>query len=338
MTATATSGDARIPLLRSHGTNPSGFLALNAGNSYFTEPGIDGFVPYRESGKWWIQFGGPVAAAGKRDELLTAFFAGARERRRRVIAVQLLRDDAELQMQHGYRVNQFGTSFSMSLANFTLRGQQFVKTRNMISRAHRDGLAVAELGRDIPAGEIPGVQRQLDEIDASWLRDKGRFTREIRFFVGERTGDHQHLRRMFVTRRGADVMSYVSYSPVLGQRPGWLYDLTRRRPENARGAIEMTFAFAAERMRAEQPDGWLHLGLTPFTGLDLAHELPGYHRGAAKVVRLLADHGEHLYPAATQLAFKRKWRPELETPEYLAFAGRLRPSAIWRLAKVANLL
>jgi lysylphosphatidylglycerol synthetase-like protein (DUF2156 family) len=338
MTATSTSGDIRIGLLRSHGNNPSSFLALNSGNTYFTEPGIDGFIAYREARGWWLQFGGPVAAADKRKDLLLAFLARAREQRRRVIAVQLLRDDAQLQMDLGYRVNQFGTSFSMELAKFTLRGQHFVKTRNMISRAHRDGLAVVELGRDIPVGEIADVHRQLDAIDASWLRDKGRFTREIRFFVGERSGDYQHLRRMFLTRRGSDVLSYGTYSPVLGQRPGWLYDLTRRRPENARGAIEMTFSFAAERMRAERPDWWLHLGLTPFVGLDPARELPSYHRGAAKVIKLLADHGQHLYPAATQLAFKRKWRPELETPEYLAFAGRLRPGAIWRLMKAANLI
>jgi lysylphosphatidylglycerol synthetase-like protein (DUF2156 family) len=338
MTATETSHDIRIGMLRSYGTNPSGFLALNAGNTYFTEPGIDGFVAYREAGNWWIQFGGPVTAERQRRDLLAAFFTRAREKGRRVLAVQLLREDAELQMDLGYRVNQFGTSFSMSLKSYTLRGQSFVKTRNMISRGYRDGLSVGECGRDIAADEIPDIDRQLDEIDASWLRNKGRFTKEIQFFIGERTGEFQPMRRMFVTHRDGQVLSYVSYSPVLGQRSGWLYDLTRRRPENARGAIEMTFAFAAERMCEEQPEGWLHLGLTPFTGLDPAHELPTCHRGAAKVIKLLADHGQHLYPAATQLAFKRKWRPEVETPEYLAFAGRLRPGAIWRLMKVANMV
>lgn len=338
MTATATNRDPRVGLLRRYGTNPSGFLALNAGNTYFTEPGIDGFVAYQESGKWWIQFGGPVAAEDKRKDLLSAFFARARQQRRRVIAVQLLREDAELQMGLGYRVNQFGMSFSMSLKSYTLRGQAFVKTRNMISRGYRDGLSVGELGVDVGSADIPDADRQLDEIDASWLRNKGRFTKEIQFFIGERTGEFQPMRRTFITHRDGQVLSYVSYSPVLGQRSGWMYDLTRRRPENTRGAIEMTFAFAAGRMREEQLDGWLHLGLTPFCGLDPGHELPSYHHGAAKVIKLLADHGQHLYPAATQLAFKRKWRPELETPEYLAFAGRLRPSAIWRLMKVANML
>jgi lysylphosphatidylglycerol synthetase-like protein (DUF2156 family) len=334
----ASATDLRIPLLQRYGTNPSGFLGLNSGNEFFTEPGIDGFVAYRVARGWWMQFGGPVAAPGLRQDLLLAFFERASREGRRILAVQLLREDAELQMRLGYHVNQFGTSYSMPLTSYTLRGQNFVKTRNMISRARRDGLSVGELGSDIRYDEIPDVQRQLAEIDSSWLRAKGRFTREIKFFVGERSGPHHHMRRMFLSRRAGEVLSYVTYSPVMGERPGWLYDLTRRKPDGARGAIEMTFAFAAERMQDENPAGWLHLGLTPFVGLANAHELDSYHKGAAKVIRLLADHGGHLYPAAAQLAFKRKWRPEQEIPEYLAFSGRLRMGAIWRLMKVANLL
>lgn len=336
--STTSALDQRIPLLQRYGTNPSGFLGLNSGNACFTESGIDGFIAYRMTRGWWIQFGGPVAAPGLRRDLLLAFFERARREGRRILAVQLLREDAELQMGLGYHVNQFGTSYSMPLASFTLRGQNFVKTRNMISRARRDGLKVGELGHDIKQGEIPDIERQLAEIDASWLRAKGKFTREIKFFVGERSGPYHHMRRMFLSWREDEIVSYVTYSPVMGERPGWLYDLTRRKPEGARGAIEMTFTFAAERMHDENPSGWLHLGLTPFVGLSRAHELDSYHKGAARVIKLLADHGGHLYPAAAQLAFKRKWRPAQEIPEYLAFSGRLRIGAIWRLMKVANLL
>jgi lysylphosphatidylglycerol synthetase-like protein (DUF2156 family) len=338
MPAATTTPDTRIPLLRRYGTNPSSFLALNSGNSYFTEPGLEGFVPYRATARCWIQFGGPVAAPDVRPQLLAAFLARAAAQRSRVLAVQLLPEDAELQERLGFHVNQFGTSFSVALADFTLRGQYFVKTRNMISRARRDGLTAGEVGRDIGHDDMPGLERQLDAIDSDWLRDKGRFVREMRFFVGERAGEHHHMRRMFVACNGTDVVAYVTYSPVMGARPGWLYDLTRRRPEGARGAIELTFGFAAGRMREEQPDGWLHLGLTPFVGLDRAREFDSRHRAAAKVIKLLADHGQHVYPAATQLAFKRKWRPQLETPEYLAFRGRLRLGDIWRLMKVANLV
>ncbi|MDX3225009.1 DUF2156 domain-containing protein [Streptomyces sp. ME19-01-6] len=336
------SHDVRLRALHRYGTNPSGFLSLNSGNEYFTEPGLDGFIAFRPARRIWVQFGGPVAAPDTRRELLAAFIQRAKEKRVRVLGVQLLRQDAELQAEHGFHTNQFGSSFSISLPEFTLRGRTFVKTRNMISRARRDGVAVRELGRDLAPGQVDGLRRQLDEIDASWLRQKGRLTREIRFFVGERTGEYQDLRRTFIARREGgtgqdDVVAYISYSPVFGTQPGWLYDLTRRRPEGARGAIEMAFALAAERMK-EDGDPWLHLGLTPFVGLDPANELDSTHPSAARAIRLLAERGQFLYPSASQASFKRKWRPQLVTPEYLTFPGRLRLIDVWRLMKVANLI
>lgn len=337
MTAPATAADPRLAVLRRHGSNPSSFLALNAGNRYFTEPGLDGFVAYRPAGRTWVQFGGPVAAPEVRRELLAAFLARAKDARSRVLGVQLLRADAELQSGFGFHANQFGSSYSVELAGFTLRGQTFVKTRNMISRARREGVSVAELGCDVAPDALGDLERQLDEIDAGWLREKGRFVRELRFFVGERSGEHQHLRRVFLACRQGRVEAYVTYSPVLGAQPGWLYDLTRRRPDCAKGAIEQIFAFAAERMR-ESGEEWLHLGLTPFVGLDPAHEIDSCHKSAARAIRLLAEHGQALYPAASQLSFKRKWRPQLETPEYLTFPGRLRLGDVWRLMKVANLV
>ncbi|OEV05759.1 DUF2156 domain-containing protein [Streptomyces oceani] len=334
--------DVRLRTLHQYGTNPSGFLSLNAGNEYFTEPGVDGFIAYRPARRIWVQFGGPVAPPENRRELLAAFLQRAKEQRVRVLGVQLLRADAELQAEHDFHTNQFGSSFSISLPEFALRGQAFVKTRNMISRARRDGITVQEFGQEGAPGDVASLRRQLDDIDASWLRQKGRLTREIRFFVGERTGEYQHLRRTFVARRESahaheDVVAYISYSPVFGTQPGWLYDLTRRRPEGARGAIEMAFALAAERMK-QHGDPWLHLGLTPFVGLDATNELASTHQSAARAIRLLAERGQFLYPSASQASFKRKWRPQPATPEYLAYPGRLRLIDVWRLMKVANLI
>ncbi len=337
MTALDSETDARLEALDRFGTNASSFLALNAGNQYHAEPGLPGFVPYRSSGRVWVQFGGPVAAPESRADLLGSFLERARSSRARVLGVQLLREDAELQGRYGFHCNQFGSSYSVELASFTMRGQQFVKTRNMISRARRDGVTAGEAGRDEGFETGPELDAQLDEVDARWLRDKGRFVKELRFFVGERTGPLQPLRRVFVARTNGRTDAYVTYSPVRGSQPGWLYDLTRRRPDGGRGAIELLFGMAAERMR-DDSDKWLHLGLTPFVGLDPAHELDCRHKSAARSIRLLAEHGSHLYPAATQLAFKRKWRPQLETPEYLTFRGRLGLRDVWSLMKVANLI
>jgi lysylphosphatidylglycerol synthetase-like protein (DUF2156 family) len=94
---------------------------------------------------------------------------------------------------------------------------------------------------------------------------------------------------------------------------------------------------AIEAFQAEGA-AWLHFGFTPFTGLDSAHEPAGASRFVTGLVRQLAAHGELVYPARTQLAYKEKWGPHVVLPEYLAFHGRPRLGAVWSLLKTANVL
>jgi lysylphosphatidylglycerol synthetase-like protein (DUF2156 family) len=268
--------------------------------------------------------------AEQRADLLDAFVAQARPRR--VVAVQLQRPDAELYAAHGFTVNQLGASYAVELAGFTLRGSRFVRLRNKISRARRAGLEVVETGPVDRATEV-----ELDLIDRDWLRGKGRRTKELRFLVGERVGAAQRYRRLFVGRIGGAAVGYISYSPVFGSRPGWLHDLSRRSPDAPPGVMEALNATAMERMSADG-EGWLHFGFTPFTGLSDEHELPSASRTFARCVRLLAEHGERIYPAAAQLEYKQKWAPHAVLPEYIAFQGRPGPNAVWQLLRATRAL
>jgi lysylphosphatidylglycerol synthetase-like protein (DUF2156 family) len=333
MTARLEQHDPRLGVLERHGTNPSGFLALNEGNRFFRSDGIDGFVAYRDTGRGlWIQFGGPFAADGDREPLLRGFLEFSRQRRARVVGVQLLREDAELQVRLGYRANQVGCSYSLPLDSLTLAGRRFVKTRNMVSRSRREGVEVVELGVD-PC-EVEDLEGQLDAVDAAWLRAKGRFVPELHFFVGERHGPFHPKRRVFVALLAGEIIAYITYSPVYGRHPGWLYDLTRRKPTAPPGVIEHIFTEAAGRMRSEGAE-WLHLGLTPFVDMSDEHEvLVAVSRPLQRLLRFLSGRGGLVYPAASQLAFKRKWQPTLVQPEYVVTPGRPRATDAWRLMKV----
>ena len=77
---------AEAPAVMDH---PSGFLSLSHRNRFFTMPGQQGFVAYRERGKHLVAFGGVQAPAEARERLLDAFLAEAKARRRRVMVVQL---------------------------------------------------------------------------------------------------------------------------------------------------------------------------------------------------------------------------------------------------------
>ncbi|MDP8942511.1 MAG: DUF2156 domain-containing protein [Actinomycetota bacterium] len=324
-----------LDILRRHGDHTSAFLAFNQDTRHYTPADIDGLVAYRAAGRRHLfQLCGPFAAPQDRERLLGSFRAWARSQGRRVTAVQLGRDDALMYANHGFVVNQLGSSYSIDLERFTLRGTKFLKTRNKISRARRIGVTVEELRpEDLDRSEI---ERELADIDAGWLSGKGRHAKELTFMVGERGGRGRPFRRVFVARAEGRAVAYVTYSPCFGERPGWLYDLTRRRADSPPGVIELVFHTALELLRSEGCR-WLHLGLTPLVGLSPEHEAPGASSSVVQwLVSQLSARGEAIYPARSQEAFKLKWAPQLIEPEYVAFEGRPRPSAVWRLMRMTR--
>jgi lysylphosphatidylglycerol synthetase-like protein (DUF2156 family) len=324
------SGGRVLSALERYADNPSAFLALNRGNEYFTCPDIDGIVCYRPHGRRWLQFGGPFTDAASRMELETSFVEHAHRNGRRVIGVQLQHADAELFAELGFTVNQIGASYAVELTSFSLRGKRFVKLRNKISRALRSGLHVAEVDAD-------EYIENVEEIDTRWLRDKGRHTKELKFLIGEIGGAHQSLRKLFVGSIAGKPIAYISYAPVYGSRPGWLHDLSRRLPDCPPGVMEAINSHAIERFLA-MGARWLHFGFTPFTGLDDAHQSATASKVAALIVRLVADHGDHIYPAKSQLEYKLKWFPSTVLPEYFAFDGGLSPRSLWSLVRATNVL
>jgi lysylphosphatidylglycerol synthetase-like protein (DUF2156 family) len=333
--ATAGVSGAPIELLRRYGDHSSGFLAINRQTRHYTAAGLDGFVAYRPAGRRHaIQLCGPFAAPEDRERLLRSFLEWARSHGRRVLAVQLTADEARIYARGDFVVNQLGSSYSIDLGAFVLGGTRFFKLRNKLKRARRLGVAVEEVAS--PQLESASVQAELDAIDASWLRGKGRHVKELAFMVGERGGPGAPLRRTFVARRAGEAVAYVTYSPCFGRRPGWLYDLTRRRADAPPGTIELIFLTALEQLQREECR-WLHLGLTPLVGLADVHELPGASSATVRrIVRLLAEHGSAIYPARNQLAFKLKWAPHVIEPEYVGFESRASLAAIWQLMRVTR--
>jgi len=328
VTSRTTAYDTVLFALRAYADNPSAFLALNSGNEYFTRPGMLGVVVFRRAGRHLIQFGGPFAAESDRPELLNAFLDYARENRRKVAAVQLQRADAGLYARSGFTVNQIGCSYALHLPDFTLKGSRFVKLRNKISRARRGGLEVCE-------AELGEVRDELGAVDRDWLRAKGRHVKEIEFLIGELGGPAQAERRLFVGRVDGRLVAYISYVPAYGTRSGWLHDLSRRVPGGVPGLLEAVNVRALETFRAEGAQ-WLHFGFTPFTGLSKEYEAATASALTGRFLRFLAGHGESVYPAASQLAYKEKWGPDLVLPEYLAFHGRARAGAVWQLLRVTK--
>jgi len=315
VTGTLTTENPVLHAIRSFTTaeNPSSFLAVSDGNSYFQLPDHQGVIVYRRSGRFLVQFGGPFAPAASYHALLAGFLAMARDGGLDVVSVQLQQTDASIYLRHGFTVNQVGASWARSLAGFSLRGTKFMQLRNKISRALRAGLTISEATDDrwFPA---------LREIDQVWLRSKGEHARPLEYLVGQYADAMQPHRRMFIGFIDETPVGYISYSPVYGNRSGWMHDLSRRLPSRLPGIMEAINMHAIDAFRTEGVD-WIHFGFTPFSGLRRECELPGHDPGFRCFMELLWHHGEAVYPAQSQLAYKEKWAPDLFIPEYVAFHG-----------------
>ena len=292
--------------------HPSGFLALSSRNMRFTSDGVPGFIAYRERGRHLVAFGGVHSMSSTRGLLLDRFLDHARGRSRRVIAVQVREGQVALFRSRGFRVNQLGTTFGLSLDRFKLSGADRMQLRNKISRARRAGLSVVELGRDVPRDDTTFAE--LSAVSSSWLRGKGQD--ELDFMIGELGDPHDARRRIFAARDGAGrIVAFITYVPAWGEAPGYLHDLTRRLPDAPAGAMELINAHAIALMSTEGVSV-LHFGFTPFIvgGVEPA----GASRPAAWLIRQLARHGAMLYPALSQACYKLKWGPDIVEREYLA--------------------
>ena len=322
------SHESVLDSLQRYGDNPSGFLAVNSGNSYFTVVGLAGAIIYRTSGRYLVQFAGPFAPAESYSLLLRHFIEFAQREGKKIVAIELLRKDAEVYAASGFTVNQVGASYSVDLRRFNLRGTAFMQLRNKISRAARNGLTVAEV-------DSTEWAEAINNVDHIWLGGKGENVKELEFLVGEHGGPMQKYRRIFAGSIDREMIGYISYSPAYGSRPGWMHDLSRRMPGESPGIMEAINVAAIEKFRSESA-AWLHFGFTPFTSLSPEHELPGASKAYAYFMNWLWENGDFIYPAKSQLAYKNKWAPHEVQPEYIAFHGSAHAAGFIHVFKASN--
>ena len=292
--------------------HPSGFLACSSGNRRFCLPDGAGFIAYREQGRHRIAFGGVHSPTEDSARLLREFLDDARASSRHVMFVQVPAHQVPMFEAQGATVNRLGSTFAVRLTGYTLKGTPKIALRNKIHRAGRAGMRAAELGRDIAASEV--LCAQIRSISEAWLRAKGR--QELAFMIGVASDADDRYRRTFVALdRTGNAVAFVTYVPAWGDCPGYLHDLSRRRPDAAPGVMELINAFAMRRMQ-EEGVRYLHFGFTPFvmTGAE-----PRSASGImSRLAGLLYRHGSFVYPAQSQASYKRKWGSDLVVPEYLA--------------------
>lgn len=327
-----------VDVLRNCADHPSAFLATNQDTQHFVSDKVPGLIAYRLAGKNHVVMAAGLSAKSEhKDALLEDFMAWIKGQGKKVIAIQMLRDDAEVLARHDFTVNQIGTSYCLALNRFKIAGTPFIKLRNKISRARRAGVEVKQLGQDLSFG--PELESQLKKIDTQWLRQK--HTKELAFLIGE-IGDlgnmDMSVKRLFVAFSEGRPVAYILYTASFGTYQGWMHDLTRRLPHAPTGVMELINLTAIESFIAEKAQH-LNFGFTPLVGLSLELEIPGVNSHLAqKIFLFLSKHGRFIYPADSQLQYKLKWAPNIVLPEYIAFQGGFSLCGLWDFLKLTQAL
>lgn len=316
-----------------HANHPSSFLAANKATQHFIVPGIEGFIPYRDEGKCLFQICGVIAAEQDREKLLRAFIEKSNQDGKALCCVQIRDDQIQLYEKCGFSVNQMGLSYTLDLRVFKTSGTPFVSMRNKIKRAQKAGVVVYELGKDI--AWTKSLQAELDTITQSWLSTKGNKPL-LEFMVGELEPETQSYRRIFGAFLDGKLIGFVSYVPSHGNFSGWMHDISRREKEVPPGVMELINITAIDRFKLENV-AFLNFGLTPFCGirpeLDAA---PSKSRFLSRLLELLERYGQVVYPAVSQVTYKKKWQPLQETPEYVGFYGGFKLGHLYRLMKITR--
>ncbi len=327
-----------MDLLKTCADHPSAFLATNKDTQNFINYKVPGLISYRLAGKNHVVMAAGLSAKSRdKDVLLEDFMTWVKGQGKKIIAIQMLREDADVLARHNFTVNQIGTSYSLALDKFKISGSPFMKLRNKISRARRAGVKVKQFGYDLSLNLE--LESQLKNIDTQWLSEK--HAKELAFLIGE-IGDLDNMdrsvKRLFVAFYEDRPVAYILYTASFGAYKGWMHDLTRRLPNAPTGIMELINFTAIESFISEKAKH-LNFGFTPLVGLAPEHEISGVNSHLArKIFLLLSKHGQFIYPADSQLRYKLKWAPNLILPEYIAFQDGFSLGGLWDFLKLTQAL
>jgi len=317
--------------VRRYGTNSSSYVLLEGPKSYFTSPGVDGFIAYQVSGGVALIAGDPVCAPHQARRLIHDFTSVVMKP---VGAYQVSPLMLEAFRQEGFADIQIGKEAVFDLDRFTLAGGKMELVRAATNKARREGLVVSE--HDPFAEDAESVNDELREISAAWLSCKG--NQELGFVLGSLGLEQPSAKRYFIARaeNGAGrIEGFIVCEPIYG-RSGYYLDVTRRRLDSVRGTMEL---LTAEIMRILREEGceMASMGLAPLALLDDPDLLD--HPVLARLMRFVYERVNLSYDFKLLYRYKAKYHPHTWEPRYFCFnQRRLSHGMLYAVIQVRNAL
>ncbi|HKS08620.1 MAG TPA: DUF2156 domain-containing protein [Pyrinomonadaceae bacterium] len=300
--------------VRRYGTSSNSYVLLEGPKSYFTSPGVDGFIAYQVSAGVALIAGDPVCAPQQTRRLIHDFTSAMM---RPVGAYQVSPSTLDAFRQEGFADVQIGKEAIFNLDRFTLAGGQMELVRAATNKARRAGVVVSE--HDPCARDAEKINNELREISAEWLKGKG--NHELGFVLGSLGLDHPSAKRYFIARSGngnGRIEGFIVCEPIYGSS-GYYLDVTRRRPDAVRGTMEL---LTTEILRLLRGEGYrmASMGLAPLALLD-DPDLEN-HPVLARLMRFVYERVNLNYDFKLLYRYKAKYHPHVWEPRYFCFNQR----------------
>src|ERR1700752_445438 len=317
--------------VRSYGTSSSSYVLLEGPKSYFTSPGVDGFLAYQVSGGVAVISGDRVCEPQEARQLIRNF---TKAMMMPVGAYQVSPLLLEAFRQEGFADVQIGKEAIFDLNRFSLAGGQMELVRAATNKARREGVVVSE---HHPSAEGPdSINDELGEISAAWLKCKG--NQELGFMLGSIGLDRPSAKRYFIARAGngtGRIEGFIVCEPIYGRR-GYYLDVTRRRFDAVRGTMELLTAESLRLLREEGCE-MASMGLAPLALLDDPDLLD--HPLLARLMQFVYERVNINYDFKLLYRYKAKYHPHIWEPRYFCFnQRRLSLGMLYGVIQVRNAL
>lgn len=317
--------------VRRYGTSSNSYVLLEGPKSYFTSPGVDGFLAYQICAGVALIAGDPVCAPQQARRLIHDF---ARAMMRPVGAYQVSPSTLDAFRAEGFADVQIGKEAIFDLDRFTVAGGKMELVRAATNKARRAGVVVSE---HYPfALHAQAINNEIREISSEWLKVKG--NQEMGFVLGSLCLDHDNAKRYFVARseNGAGrIEGFIICEPIYG-RSGYYLDVTRRRSDAVRGTMELLTTEILHLLR-EEGYRMASMGLAPLALLD-DPDLEN-HPVLARLMRLVYESVNLNYDFKLLYRYKAKYHPHTWEPRYFCFnQRRLSLSMLYAVIQVRNAL
>ncbi|MCH8498232.1 MAG: DUF2156 domain-containing protein [Marinobacter sp.] len=298
-------------LVSRFGHQSSAYFNLQSGVRRFGARGL-GFLSYRPVkclGRVFnFVFANPVCEPRMRRWLLRAFLNSVPGRHLFVgVDAEVAADLASL----GFHLNEFGTEYSLPLAEFSLAGKAKKQLRHAANLHHRAPVSVLEQ----PWQDVDGAA--VKALSEAWRQHKAVGSRELRLLTRPPVyGDEWGVRKFYAYDGDGRLLGFVFFDPFFeqGQVTGYTANILRQDLERAPTGLLDYIILTAMQVFQQEGVSRLSLGIAPLHGVEA---MAGERRLVRHIAQLLYQHGNQFYAFKALSYHKTRFRGE-ETKWYLA--------------------